>query len=245
MISRAQALALARAWAGGDRDGPAPEIGLHEFDQGYVAWRIEPSPADPTVAPAATGTPRLVIDRETGTVSTWPSLPVPVIAAQYATRREAAGRFPPDVRHVLDEAGWFPGRDITAAVDQWVARFATELAGMTVPPVARAALTEFGGLVLPQFGRDGEPGGGFASYLHPTRGGVVTDAARVFAEEYDNPVFPLGNHEDGPAELVIDAQGRVFMLHWVDDFVVGAGIDAALIALIRGTELAEASDRTW
>ncbi|GAB2931680.1 hypothetical protein GCM10027280_19230 [Micromonospora polyrhachis] len=245
MISREEALALARAWAAGDRPGPAPEVGLHEFDLGYVAWPVLPAPADPSRPPAATGFPRAVIDRETGELTQWPSLPAPVIAERYAQQRAVDHRFPPDVRYVLEEAGWFPGREVTAAVDHWRNRFAGDLAGLTFFPVARAALTEFGGLRLPQFGRNGEPEGGFTSYLHPTRGGVATDAARTFAEEYDNPVFPLGNNEDGPSELVIDAQGRVFMLHWAEEFFVGAGIDEALVALIRGTELTPASDRTW
>ncbi|MGW0434912.1 SUKH-3 domain-containing protein [Micromonospora sp. NPDC003197] len=245
MISREEALALALAWATGDRPGPSPEVGLHEFDLGYVAWAVPPAPTDPSRPPMATGSPRVVIDRETGELTQWPSLPAPVIAERYAQQRAADNRFPPDVRYVLEEAGWFPGREVTAAVDHWRNRFAEKLTGLTFFPAASAALTEFGGLRLPQFGRNGEPEAGFTSYLHPTRGGVATDGAHGFAEEYDNPVFPLGNNEDGPSELVIDAQGRVFMLHWAEEFFVGANIDAAVVALIRGTELAPASDRTW
>lgn len=248
MISREEALALARAWAAGDRPGPPTEVGMHEFDLGYVAWAVPPKPADPARPPVVTGSPRIVIDRETGELTQWPTLPAPVVAEQYTRERAAADRFPPDVRRVLEEAGWFPGRDVTTAVNHWLERFAGELAGLPLFPAARAALTEFGGLRLPQFGRNGEPGAGFTSFtsfVHPTRGGVVTDAARIFAEEYYNPVFPLGNNEDGPSELVIDAQGRVFMLHWADEFFIGAGVDAALVALIRGSELTPAGDRTW
>ncbi|MDG4762751.1 SUKH-3 domain-containing protein [Solwaraspora sp. WMMD406] len=248
MISRAEALARARRWAAQDRPGAEPEVGLHEFDDGYVAWRVEPVPPDPQV-PVATGQPRVVIDRQTGELSVWPSLPAPVIAARYRAehdaRQAAVGRFAPEVRHVLQQAGWFPGRDVSASVDRWLASFADELAGLSVFPAARSAMVEFGGLTVPQFGLHGEPGGGFTSYLHPTGGGVVTDAARVFAEEYDDPVFPIGNHADGPSELVMDAQGRVFLLHWAEEFFVAAGIDAALTALIRGDDLVAASERTW
>lgn len=148
-------------------------------------------------------------------------------------------RFPADVHRVLHGAGWFPGRDISAAVEQWETQHAEVLAGLPFFPVVRAALREFGGLVLPQEG-------GFTSYLHPTGGGVGVEAAEGFAEEYGNAVFPLGNNQDGPAEIVMDEQGRVFFLHWAEDFFLGAGIDAALVALIRGNDdWPEASDRTW
>ncbi len=168
-----------------------------------------------------------------------------MVAEEYALYRAAEGRFPPDVRRVLDRAGWFPGRDFSAGVNHWMVSFADELAGLECPPTVRAALIEFGGLELPQLDRPGEPEGGFTSYLFPTLGEIVTDKARAFAVEFDNPVYPIGNNEDGPSELVADAQGRVFMLHWADDFFVGPDIDTAIVNLIRGTEMSEASDRDW
>jgi hypothetical protein len=58
-------------------------------------------------------------------------------------------------------------------------------------------------------------------------------------------VFPLSNNEDSPAEIVMDEQGRVFFLHWADQFFLGADIDNALIALIRSNRSPEACDRTW
>lgn len=246
MITRDEALARARTWAAEGRPDVPPEIGLHEFDLGWVAWPVRPAPADATEPPPVTGGQQIVIDRETGDISRWPSLPADVIAEQYATTRAAEDRFPPDVRRVLDDAGWFPGRDVTAAVGQWEIRYADKLSGLPFFPVVRTALREFGGLALPQYGPGGKIGGGFASYLHPTGGGVGTEAAQGFAEEYGNAVFPLGNSQDGPAEIVMDEQGRVFFLHWAEDFFVGAGIDNALIALIRGNDgWPEASDRTW
>jgi len=50
-------------------------------------------------------------------------------------------------------------------------------------------------------------------------------------------VAPIGDHEDGPADLVIDPDGRVFLLHWADDFVLGDSIEAALGWLVRGGPL--------
>ncbi|MFG3419863.1 SUKH-3 domain-containing protein [Micromonospora sp. NPDC049460] len=247
MISREEALARARQWAAAGHPGPAPEVDLYEFDLGFIASRREPEPEaanGPPRPPAATGQPTAVIDRETGELSQWPSMPAPAIAERYAKHRAAEGRFPPDVREVLEKAGWFPGRDMTAAVDLWLTRFADELAGLEFFPAARAALVEFGGLRLPQFGGHGEPGGGFGSALHPTRGGVLAEGSEIFAEEYGNPVFPLGNNADGPSELVIDAQGRVFQLHWADDFFLGPDIDTAIVALIRGGKAPAVSDVT-
>ncbi|QOC89818.1 SUKH-3 domain-containing protein [Micromonospora craniellae] len=248
MISREQALAIARQWASAGRPGPEPEVELYEFDLGYVAWRVIPARPithGPPAPPASTGYPNAVIDRETGDVSQWASLPAQLVAEQYRQHRAAEGRFPPDVRQVLDKAGWRPGRDATAAVNHWMRRFADELTGLECSPAARAALIEFGGLRLPQFGDDDDLGGGFTSFIHPTLGGVATEGAREFVEEFNNPVYPIGNNEDGPSELVVDAQGRVFMLHWADDFFVGPDIDSAIVKLIRGGPMAEASDLDW
>ncbi len=245
MISRDEALERARSWAVSGRTGPAPQIGLYEFELGYVAWVVEPAPNPAAGPPVATGSPRVVVDGETGEVSQWPSLPAPEIAERYARQRTEEGRFPPGVRDVLEQAGWFPGRDVSSAVEHWRTRLAGELAGLDYTPAARAALAEFGGLVLPQFGVRGEPGGGFTSYLYPLDAGVFTTGAEGFIEEHDNPVFPLGTNDDGPSELVIDARGRVFLVHWADQFFVAPGIDAALVRLIRGGDLPSAYDRTW
>ncbi|MEU4680158.1 SUKH-3 domain-containing protein [Micromonospora sp. NPDC023737] len=248
MISRDEALARAREWAAAGHPGPTPEVDLYEFDLGFIASRREPEPEPTNGAPqppSATGQPTVVIDRETGKLTQWPSLPAPAIAERYAQHRAAESRFPPDVREVLEKAGWFPGRDMTAAVDLWLTRFADELAGLELFSAARAALVEFGGLRLPQFGGHGEPGGGYTSGIHPTRGGgVLAEGSEIFAEEYGIPVFPLGNNADGPSELVIDAQGRVFQLHWADNFFIGPDIDTAVITLIRGDDVPVVEDIT-
>lgn len=248
MINRDEALASALEWAAAGHPGGTPQVDLYEFDLGFIASRHEPEPEaanGPPRPPSATGQPTVVIDRETGELSQCPALPSPAIAEWYTKHRAAEDRFPADVREVLEKAGWFPGRDMTAAVNLWLTRFADELTGLEFFPAARAALVEFGGLRLAQFGGYGEPGGGFGSAIHPTRGGVLTEESEVFAEEFDNPVFPLGNNADGPSELVIDAQGRVFLLHWADDFLVGPDIDAAIVKLVRGGEMPEASDLNW
>lgn len=251
MVGRDEARTLAQGWAATRTDVADPQIGLHEFEQGFVAWLVpagpdgtRPAPAGPDVdaagppagggPPAGSGSPRIVIDRESGEISEWPPLPVTVVAQRYATEQAARRRFPPDVRHVLQTAGWFPGRDVTAMIDNWSTRWADELSGLAMSPVARAALTEFGGLTFPQFGADGTADAGFPTFIHPVRSGLVTEEARVFIDEHDHPVFPFGGNSDGPSELVVDAEGRVIMLHWAGYRFVAAGVDAALVALIRG-----------
>jgi hypothetical protein len=228
MIRPEQARVLARERLGyGDKP---VEVGLHEFGLGYVAWRIEPVPAGPPPSPGAA---RLVVD-ETGELSWWPSVPVDVVASMYATARAAEVRFPADVREVLAGAGWFPGRNVTAAVDAWLDREAGALGGLVPSAAARRALDELGGLVLPQYGPGGRVGGGFTSWIHPTDRSLATEYLHGFGQRLGTEVFPLGYSEDEGANLVADAAGRVFMLHWAGDLLVADGIDQAIVTLVRG-----------
>ena len=242
MITRDEALARARTWTADLWPDNPPEPGLHEFDLGWVVWPMPATPADPTHPPASTGGPQVVIDRETGDLSRWPSIPAAAIAEKYTALKAAGDRFPPDVRQALDDAGWFPGRDISAAVDQWESKFADRVAGMTFFPAARAAMREFGALSIPQAGTTD---GGYRSHIFPTPGGVGIDGAEGFIEEYEHPVFPLGNNQDGPAELVMDEKGRVFFLHWAKNLYLGATIDAALISLIRWNDWPDVVSSIW
>ncbi|MET8148616.1 SUKH-3 domain-containing protein [Actinoplanes sp. NPDC005259] len=233
MITRDEALDRARAWICEGRDDQ-PEIGLHEFDLGWVAWPAAPAPADATRPPASTGGPQIVVDRETGDITRWPPLPAPTIAEQYTAARAAESRFPADVGRVLVDAGWFPGRDVAAAVDAWARENAEKVEAFPFFAAARAALCEFGGLVLPQFDGDGKLGGGFSSHLYPTTVGFFADRAEGFDEDYGFAVFPLGFSEDDAAVIAMDERGRVFFLHWGDEFLIGADLDAAVVSLVRG-----------
>lgn len=237
MITRDEALERARAWISEGREA-VPEIGLHEFDLGWVAWPEIPAPADLSRPPASTGGPQIVVDRETGEITTWPPLPAPLIAEQYAKSRAVQDRFPPEIARVLLDAGWFPGRDISGDVDAWARNHAGADTGWTFFPAARAALREFGGLDLPQYGPAQNLGGGFRSctypYPYPAGGETPRDSAEGFTDVFGVEVFQIGDNEDGPAAIVMDEQGRVFLVHWADSFYLGAGIDQALVALIRG-----------
>lgn len=235
MITRDEALERARAWMSEGRV-VVPEIGLYEFDLGWVAWREVPAPTDPSCPPASTGGPQIVVDSERGEITTWQPLPAPLIAEQYAESRAAQDRFPPEVARVLLDAGWFPGRDIGAEIDAWAA---ARLGGPAIFPAARAVLAEFGGLTIGD-----RAGWGFTSYLYPARSGVVLGRSPGLTEEYGIAAFPLGVNEDD-GEIAMDEQGRVYFLHWADWFHLGATIEEALVSLIRGGDWPTDGDEGW
>lgn len=83
MITRDEARLIAERWvAESAPDGVALTAAVHEFDVGYVVWGVEPANVTPQV-----GAGRGVIDKETGELSVWPSIPVELVAERYAERR--------------------------------------------------------------------------------------------------------------------------------------------------------------
>lgn len=88
MISRDDARRTADLWI---NDGKSPEdqreVGFHEFEHGYVVWRVEPEPDDPDEPPLNVGGGLGIIDKETGELSYWPPLPLDVVIQQYSARR--------------------------------------------------------------------------------------------------------------------------------------------------------------
>lgn len=87
MISRDDALRRADLWI--NEGKPAEdqrEVGIYEFDLGYVVWRIEPLPDDGG-PPRNVGGGMGVIDKETGELSYWPSLPPDLVAEQFSAER--------------------------------------------------------------------------------------------------------------------------------------------------------------
>jgi hypothetical protein len=238
VISRADAARAAQGHFG----CAAVDLGLAEYDDAFVVWRNVPRDG---AAPAVTGQPTVVVDRETGELTPWVSLPTDVVVAQYTAHRAARDRFPPDVRSVLETAGWWPARDRTAVVTAWLAtpQVATALAGIDISGPAGAVLAEFGGLRLPQRGvappggAAESPDGGFASRFFPIPDRVGADGLRSFTARTGIVAAPVGDHEDGPADLVVDGDGRVFLLHWSDDYLVANSFDEAVVWMVRGGPL--------
>lgn len=91
MITKQEALEKADDWL--NAGAPAErrhEVGIYEFEHGYVVWAVEPEPDDPTAIPDTVGSSRRVIDKQTGELTTWPSIPVQIIAEQYSAKRGRA-----------------------------------------------------------------------------------------------------------------------------------------------------------
>jgi hypothetical protein len=239
MVTADEAVQRVREWLASSGGVPADvTIRVHEFELGYVLTPYVPPP--PGQIPDAGGT-CLVVDRATGTLTTWPMLPAEHIAEMYTADRQAERRFPADVLADLREAGWYPGRDVTSAVQKWLERTGIERE-LPIFPVAMAALAEFGGLTVPQRGPNGKPGGGWASTFYPTRITPTTVEVIEFGELINARVFPIGGNADGPSHLVMDESGRVFMLHPVDDFFIAESMDEALIWVTRGGDLPAIDD---
>jgi hypothetical protein len=220
-------------------------VGLAEYDEVFVGWRTPP-PTDPGRPPATVGGATVVVDRETGELAPWVSLPADLVARQFLAHRAARDRFPADVRAVLEAAGWWPARDRAAVVTAWLAtpQVAAAFEGVDFGGPAWAALAEFGGLRLPQSGvvPPGPPAeapadGGFASRFFPVSDRVGADGLRSFTARTGITAAPVGDHEDGPGDLVIDGDGRVFLLHWADDYLVANSFDEALVWMVRGGPL--------
>ncbi|MGW4804600.1 SUKH-4 family immunity protein [Kitasatospora sp. NPDC004272] len=100
MITREQALATAHRWVNGDlpQEGARP-VRCHEFDLGWVLWP-EPAPllTDPLSgarrAPEEIGAACAVVDRATGELVVYPSVPVPVVEQLHRDRLGAGSHDP-------------------------------------------------------------------------------------------------------------------------------------------------------
>jgi hypothetical protein len=66
------------------------EVGVYEFDLGFVTWPVEPDPTDWSKPPAMIGGSVIVVDRETGQPSIWPRLAAPQVAELYRAAKNAA-----------------------------------------------------------------------------------------------------------------------------------------------------------
>ncbi|WP_327665318.1 SUKH-4 family immunity protein [Streptomyces sp. NBC_00498] len=99
MISQEQALATAEGWL--NPEGRARrEVRIQEFDLGWVVWAAAPPlERDPVTGkrrpPATIGHACGVVDRRTGELSTWPSVPVDEVARMYQQKHgDAAAQAP-------------------------------------------------------------------------------------------------------------------------------------------------------
>lgn len=83
MITREEADQIAERWVSQNAPaGASPSPMVHEFDLGYVVWGKQ----SPDERPRFGGS-RGVIDKSTGELSIWPSLPIDLVITQYRERQ--------------------------------------------------------------------------------------------------------------------------------------------------------------
>ncbi|MFB6441402.1 SUKH-4 family immunity protein [Streptomyces sp. NPDC056411] len=96
MITQAQAHATAARWLNPEgHQGPPREVAMQEFDLGWVVWAVPPPPeVDPATGqrrpPAEIGTACGVVDRTTGELTVWPSVPVDEVVRMYQQKHGGA-----------------------------------------------------------------------------------------------------------------------------------------------------------
>ncbi|MGC9382274.1 SUKH-3 domain-containing protein [Streptomyces sp. MH13] len=147
------------------------------------------------------------------------------------TRRSGDGRFPPDVAAVLSAAGWYEGVRIDdGEILRWFRALKT--AGSDMPPPAAAALREFGGMTVHQYG----PGVNMSRMpfrIDPMTGLHAACTLAGYASALGTALTPLGEYDLGRGRLAMDEEGGVY-LWWGDLWRVAASMDAALSALVQG-----------
>ncbi|MGW7553211.1 SUKH-4 family immunity protein [Streptomyces rimosus] len=97
MITQAQAQATADRWLNPEgHQGPPRQVGMQEFDLGWVVWAVPPPPeVDPVTGqrrpPAEVGAACGVVDRASGELTVWPSVPVDEVVRMYQQKHGAGG----------------------------------------------------------------------------------------------------------------------------------------------------------
>lgn len=97
MTSQEQALAIADRWLNPEGSAePRREVRMQEFDLGWVVWAAPAEPErDPETGerrpPADIGNACGVVDRRTGELTVWPSVPVDEVVQMYRQKHGVAG----------------------------------------------------------------------------------------------------------------------------------------------------------
>lgn len=135
--------------------------------------------------------------------------------------------FPDAVTHVLQEAGWGPGRWVDP--EPWLSAFEGE--GLQRHPAASAFLGEFGGLAVEISGtgvsRAREP-----FELDPMLCRWEGDRFAEWSETLGKSIFPVGELDHGRFFLGIDESSEIYLVEtWVASF---GRMPEAMIHLILG-----------
>lgn len=247
MVTEEEARIRAHAWVGAD----GADVGMREFDQGWVVWAVRASAPDPTRPPERVGDSRGVVDRDTGELFVYPPMSVNDVARRHRWRRQAYERFPRDVADRLLSAGWHPDRRLPDAVlDAYADRMRAlgdgpDRPGFVLHDAARAVLAEFGGLRVRTEDQElsVDRAGGFSSGPRVLTISFQPDDHRPDAdllEEMDIDlglaVLPVGFvHPPKDEELVVDSLGRVFTAYGRanEKYLLADRFDDALVSLVR------------
>ncbi|MFE1768705.1 SUKH-4 family immunity protein [Streptomyces angustmyceticus] len=135
MITQAQAQATAARWLNPEgHQGPPRDVAMQEFDLGWVVWAVPASPeADPRTGqrrpPAEVGAACGVVDRASGELTVWPSVPVDEVIGMYRQKHGAgAAPSPAEERPVTG-----PGNTAVATYDDPSTGEETSLARVSAP----------------------------------------------------------------------------------------------------------------
>lgn len=140
-------------------------------------------------------------------------------------------RFPAAVAEALAAAGWYEGVRVPEhEVWGWLTGWTGP--GGYVPAPVTAALREFGGMVVHQYG----PGVDMARMpfrIDPDVGRHAGRSLDAYRERFGPKLWPVGEYDLGRGRLAMDLVGAVY-LFWGDLWKVADSFDGALIALVEG-----------
>lgn len=152
MITQAQAHATAARWLNPEgQQGPPREVALQEFDLGWVVWAVPPPPeADPHTGqrrpPAEVGAACGVVDRASGELTVWPSVPVEEVVRMYRQKHGAGTETAPSAPAERPATG--PGNTAVATYNDPSTGEETSLARVSAPvsrPPSTSSTTNCGG----------------------------------------------------------------------------------------------------
>ncbi|WP_405364557.1 SUKH-3 domain-containing protein [Kitasatospora sp. NBC_00039] len=140
-------------------------------------------------------------------------------------------RFPAPVVQALTAAGWYEGiRFLEHELQDWLREWGNPASYF--PPPVMAALREFGGMTVHQYG----PGVDMARMPFRIDPHVLCYADRIlhaYRARFGPTLLPVGEYDLGRGRLAMDTEGAGY-LFWGDLWKVADSFDGALIALIEG-----------
>ncbi|HEY7225972.1 MAG TPA: SUKH-3 domain-containing protein [Micromonosporaceae bacterium] len=228
---------------------PEPDFYRHIRDRSYAVGPV-------TAA---------VLDAAMQAVREWSAIDERAVDEFLAARAREAQRFPPEVAQRLVSMGWHEGRDIGDRIQgwlrEWTEEFRTdpdlrsrwEAVWPHVPEQQRflpIQLSDAARRVVYEFGDLATAGGGLGRGVTPPRlviyptadndnAGVETEAVIDLAQWLGVALWPVGEVGDELFQdaLVVDPDGRVFVVGAAARRYAGASFDEALTKLIMGIPL--------